>query len=63
MNEIKACPGPLNYLLDTCLISELAKPEPYKKVVDWVLSENDSSFYLSVLTIGQFHKGVAKLPQ
>ncbi|MGD9009677.1 MAG: type II toxin-antitoxin system VapC family toxin [Desulfobacteraceae bacterium] len=53
----------MNYLLDTCLISELAKSEPHKKVVDWVLSENETSFYLSVLTFGELHKGVEKLPE
>jgi predicted nucleic acid-binding protein len=52
----------MNYLLDTCLISELAKPEPHKKVVDWVLSENETGFYLSVITFGELHKGVEKLP-
>ncbi len=53
----------MNYLLDTCLISELAKPKPDEKVVDWVLSENESSFYISVLTFGELHKGVEKLPE
>ena len=53
----------MNYLLDTCLISELAKSEPQKKVVDWVLNENEASFYISVLTIGELHKGVEKLPE
>ena len=53
----------MNYLLDTCLISELAKSEPNKKVVDWVLSENETSFYVSVLTFGELHKGVEKLPE
>ncbi|MEA2040555.1 MAG: type II toxin-antitoxin system VapC family toxin [Thermodesulfobacteriota bacterium] len=53
----------MNYLLDTCLISELAKPEPNKKVVDWVLSENETSFYVSVLTFGELHKGIEKLPE
>jgi predicted nucleic acid-binding protein len=53
----------MNYLLDTCLISELAKTAPHKKVVDWVLSENETSFYLSVLTFGELHKGVEKLPE
>jgi predicted nucleic acid-binding protein len=51
----------MNYLLDTCLILELAKSEPHKKVFDWVLSENETSFYLSVLTFGELHKGVEKL--
>ena len=53
----------MNYLLDTCLISELAKPKPDEKVVDWVLSENESSFYISVLTFGELHKGVEKLSE
>jgi toxin FitB len=52
----------MNYLLDTCLISELAKSKPDEKVVDWVLSENETSFYVSVLTFGELHKGVEKLP-
>jgi predicted nucleic acid-binding protein len=53
----------MNYLLDTCLISELAKSEPHGKVIDWVLGENETSFYLSVLTFGELHKGVEKLPE
>ena len=51
----------MNYLLDTCLLSELAKSNPDKKVVNWVLSENESGFYVSVLTFGELHKGVEKL--
>ena len=53
----------MSYLLDTCLISELAKSEPNKKVVDWVLSENETNFYLSVLTFGELHKSIEKLPE
>jgi toxin FitB len=53
----------MNYLLDTCLLSELAKSKPDEKVVDWVLSENETSFYVSVLTFGELHKGVEKLPE
>lgn len=53
----------MNYLLDTCLISELAKPKPDEKVVNWVLSQNETNFYVSVLTFGELHKGVEKLPE
>ena len=53
----------MNYLLDTCLISELAKSKPDEKVVDWVLRENEAGFYVSVLTFGELHKGVEKLPE
>ncbi|RJP39807.1 MAG: hypothetical protein C4548_11290 [Desulfobacteraceae bacterium] len=51
------------YLLDTCLISELAKSEPNKNVVDWALNENETNFYVSVLTFGEIHKGLEKLPE
>jgi toxin FitB len=51
----------MNYLLDTCLISELSKTKPDRKVVDWVLSENETAFYVSVLTFGELHKGIEKL--
>jgi predicted nucleic acid-binding protein len=51
----------MNYLLDTCLISELAQSEPNKNVVDWVLSENETNFYVSVLTFGELYKGIEKL--
>ena len=53
----------MNYLLDTCLISELAKPKPDKKVVNWLLKEQETNFYVSVLTFGELHKGVEKLPE
>lgn len=53
----------MNYLLDTCLISELAKSKPDQRVVDWILSENETNFYISVLTFGELHKGVEKLPE
>ena len=42
----------MNYLLDTCLISELAKSEPDEKVVDWVLSEMKQAFMFLFLPLG-----------
>jgi len=53
----------MNYLLDTCLLSELAKSSPDEKVVNWVLSENESGFYVSVLIFGELYKGVEKLSE
>jgi predicted nucleic acid-binding protein len=53
----------MNYLLDTCLISELARSKPNENVVDWVLSESETSFYVSVLTFGELHKSIEKLPE
>lgn len=52
----------MRYLLDTCVISELAKPEPNKKVVAWATQNDEENFYLSTLTFGELHKRIAKLP-
>jgi predicted nucleic acid-binding protein len=51
----------MRYLLDTCVISELAKPEPNEKVVSWATQNDEENFYLSALTFGEIHKGIAKL--
>lgn len=53
----------MKYLLDTCLISELTKTAPNKKVVDWVLRENEKDLYISVLTFGELNKGIEKLAE
>lgn len=52
----------MNYLLDTCVISELVKKQPNPKVVNWIDSVAESSLFLSVITIGEIQKGVEKLP-
>ena len=51
----------MRYLLDTCVISELAKPEPNEKVVSWVTQNDEENFYLSTLTFGELHKGISRL--
>lgn len=51
----------MNYLLDTSLISELVKPTPNKAVLKWVEGHPEQTMFLSVLTLGEIQKGVAKL--
>ncbi|SMD14719.1 hypothetical protein/tRNA(fMet)-specific endonuclease VapC [Desulfocicer vacuolatum DSM 3385] len=53
----------MNYLLDTCVISELIKQEPDQKVVQWISNIEESSLFICVLTIGELHKGIEKLPK
>lgn len=50
----------MNYLLDTCVISELNRKDPNPKVIGWLRQANPLSLYLSVLTIGEIKKGIAK---
>ena len=52
----------MNYLLDTCVISELHKPEPDAGVVRWLENADETALYLSVLTLGELEKGIAGLP-
>ena len=52
----------MKYLLDTCIISELVRPAPNRKVVDWLNEVSSEALFLSVITIGEIRKGLTKLP-
>ena len=52
----------MSYLLDTSVISELVKKNPRRQVVQWIEGQEESTLFLSVLTIGELEKGIAKLP-
>ncbi|WP_179957647.1 type II toxin-antitoxin system VapC family toxin [Exilibacterium tricleocarpae] len=51
------------YLLDTNVISQLAKRQPDTGVVTFMkkAKKEKSTLYLSALTIGEINKGIAKL--
>ena len=53
----------MNYLLDTCVIAELIKKNPNQKVFKWVSNTDEANLFISVLTIGEIHKGIEKLPK
>lgn len=53
----------MNYLLDTCVLSELIKREPQASVVNWVNSVREQTCFISVLTVGEIQKGISKLPE
>ncbi|MEJ2749221.1 MAG: type II toxin-antitoxin system VapC family toxin [Anaerolineae bacterium] len=50
----------MKYLLDTCVISEIFKPQPNENVVTWMRENDEESMYLSVLTFGEITKGIEK---
>ncbi len=50
----------MKYLLDTCVISEIIRPQPDENVISWVQSKNENSLYLSVVTFGEIEKGIEK---
>lgn len=53
----------MNYLLDTCVISELTSRDPAPEVVAWIDAVDDERLYLSVITVGEIQRGIARLPE
>ena len=50
-------------LVDTCVLSELYKPQPHAFVVAAFAALDDNDIYLSVVTIGELRKEIALLPR
>lgn len=53
----------MKYLLDTCVISELVKPIPNRKVLGWFQEVPSEALFLCAITIGELRKGLTKLPE
>ncbi len=51
----------MKYLLDTNVISELVARQPAPQVLSWLDSLDPRTVYLSVITIGEIQKGIARL--
>lgn len=51
----------MNYLLDTCVLSEFAKRKPEPNFINWLRPQNEESLFLSVITIGEVQKGISRL--
>ena len=52
----------MSFLLDTAVISELVRKNPSAAVLKWIGDQDEASLHLSVLTIGELEKGIARLP-
>lgn len=51
----------MNFLLDTCVLSELVKRTPNNGVVNWISSIDENRLFISVITLGEIQKGISKL--
>lgn len=51
----------MNDLLDTNIITEVSRRQPNEGVVRWLEHAPEAQLYLSVLTLGEIRKGIAKL--
>ena len=52
----------MSFLLDTSVISELVRKTPHLPVLKWIGEQDETSLYLSVVTIGEIEKGITRLP-
>jgi predicted nucleic acid-binding protein len=52
----------MNYLLDTCVLSEFTRRQPEPRVVDWLDSIDEEKLFISVITIGEIQRGIERLP-
>jgi predicted nucleic acid-binding protein len=50
----------VTYLLDTVVLSELRKRQRDPRLVAWLRGTRQVDLYLSVVTIGEVEKGIAK---
>ena len=51
------------FLLDTNCISELVSSKPEPGVLEWMETADETLLFLSVLTLGEIRKGLARLSQ
>lgn len=49
-------------LLDTVVVSEFRKARPSAKAVAWLRGLRQDELYLSVVTLGEIERGIAKAP-
>ena len=52
----------VKYLLDTNVLAELVKPVPNPAVVAWIDTHDERELYISVVTVGELLRGIAKHP-
>ncbi|OYQ31731.1 VapC toxin family PIN domain ribonuclease [Niveispirillum lacus] len=50
------------WLLDTTVIAALINPKGAPSVKHWAAAQDEALFHVSVLTIGEYEKGIAALP-
>lgn len=52
----------MNYLLDTCVLSEFTRRQPDKGVVEWLDSIEEDKLFISAITIGEIQRGIERMP-
>ena len=51
----------MSWLLDTCALSEYVRKAPAPEVIRWLDEQDESSLFISVISLGEIEKGILKL--
>ncbi len=51
----------MNWLLDTCVLSEYVSRRPAPNVIGWLDLQDESRLFISVISLGEIEKGIIKL--
>ncbi len=52
----------MRYLLDTSIISNIAKPAPSDSLLTWMGAQNDEDLFIASLTVAEIRRGVLDKP-
>ena len=52
----------IGWLLDTNVLAELANPQGSARVQAWAAAQDEQALHLSILTLGEYDKGLNYLP-
>jgi predicted nucleic acid-binding protein len=53
----------MNYLIDTCVLSEFTHREPHASLVAWLDLMDESFLFISVMTVGEIQRGIMRLAE
>ena len=51
------------WLLDTNAIAVLSKPEGTARVLRWTTEQDEDRLFISILTLGEYDKGLSNVPE
>lgn len=51
----------MNYLIDTCVISEFVKRKPNKYVRNWFNQQQETQLFISAISLAEIKKGIYKI--
>ncbi len=52
----------MRFLLDTNIISNVAKPTPSESLIAWMLEQSDDDLFIASLTVAEIRRGVLEKP-